>query len=667
MANAVLEREKISAPKTPNSLLGRKFAALGVAWVALALALRGRSTLPLDRSSLTSTHIWLSELANAIDRNRTSNPFFLNVINKIRSSINTFVHLLQDAISQGSATRSVPQIGWLGVVAIIGLAVLVFASARAALLAVVGFISLGLLGLWHESMDTLALTLAAVLLSLLIGIPLGVLAGIFPRFERLVTPVLDFAQVMPTFVYLTPVTLFFLIGPASATIVTLIYSIPPALRITTVAIREVPWSTVEAAISMGSTRWQALRKVQLPQAKRTIVVGINQTIMAALSMVTIAALIDAPGLGRVVVQALETLDVGRSFQAGLAIVIMAVVLDRSTTAAAARVQISSDPRNAKARRMTRGAKWLGVLATLIAIYLSNIYLWASQFPGAGVLGAKVAAVADSSTGWIQLHLVVVTNGLTDIVSYGLINPIQSLLVNAPWYTTGAAVVIAGYLLKGFRLAGVIAICIVTLLISGLWSDSMVTLAATLVAALITVVLGIAVGTWVGRSMRADRILRPILDAGQVMPAFVYLVPFLGLFGATRFTAIMAAVVYAAPASIKLVADGIRGVPETITEAAISAGSNTWQLITKVQLPTARRAIALAINQGLIYVLAMVVVGGLVGAGGLGYLVVAGFSQDHLRGKGLAAGIAIVMLGILIDRLTQAVAGRRDIRAKAAGS
>ena len=663
MTNATLVRGKIIAPKTPKSLLGAKFAVLGVIWLSSALILRGNSTLPLDRSSLTSVHTWLSGLSSAIDRNRNSNPFFVNTIDKIRSSINTFVNLLQDAISQGSATRSVPQIGWLGVVAIIGLVVALWASIRVAILAVVGFITLGLLGLWQESMDTLALTLAAVVLSLLIGIPLGVLAGLFPKFEKLITPVLDFAQVMPTFVYLTPVTLFFLIGPASATIVTLIYSIPPALRITAVAIREVPWSTVEASISMGSTRWQALRKVQLPQAKRTIVVGINQTIMAALSMVTIAALIDAPGLGRVVVQALETLNVGRSFQAGLAIVIMAVVLDRSTTAAAAKVQIATSHKKTVSRQVTRSTKWLGLAITLVAIYLSNVYLWASQFPGAGMLGIKIAAIADSATGWIQLHLVTVTNGLTNVFSYGLINPIQSVLVNAPWYTTAAALVVTGYLLKGTRLAGVVAICIAILLVSGLWSDSMVTLAATLVAALITVVLGIAVGTWVGRSMRVDRILRPILDAGQVMPAFVYLVPFLGLFGATRFTAIMAAVVYASPASIKLVADGIRSVPESITEAAISAGSNTWQLITKVQLPSARRAIALAINQGLIYVLAMVVVGGLVGAGGLGYLVVAGFAQENLKGKGLAAGVAIVMLGIMIDRITQAVADRRDVHAK----
>jgi glycine betaine/proline transport system permease protein len=158
-------------------------------------------------------------------------------------------------------------------------------------------------------------------------------------------------------------------------------------------------------------------------------------------------------------------------------------------------------------------------------------------------------------------------------------------------------------------------------------------------------------------------MRPILDAGQVLPAFVYLVPFLGLFGATRFTAILAAIVYAAPASIKLMADGIAGIPASITEAGIAAGSNKWQMIMKVQLPSARRNLTLATNQGLIYVLAMIVVGGIVGAGGLGYLVVAGFSQSSLTGKGLAAGLAIVLLGILLDRITQAAAVKSTLERK----
>jgi glycine betaine/proline transport system permease protein len=646
-------RAKVPPPN--RSFIWRKVSIVSVLFVTFALIFRGIATLPLDRSSLTPFHDWLNSLSDWIDRSRNSNPFFLYVVNAIRSFINGFVQILRDGISQASSLRPVPQIGWLGVVAIIGFIVYAIANIRVAILAVVGFVCLGLLGFWQESMDTLALTLAAVILSLLIGIPLGICAGLFPRFEKFLTPFLDFAQVMPTFVYLTPVTLFFLIGPASATIVTLIYAVPPALRITAVAIKEVPWSSVEAAVSMGSTRLQALRKVQLPQAKRTIVVGINQTIMAALAMVTIAALIDAPGLGQVVVRALESLDVGKSFQAGLAIVIMAVVLDRSTTAAAAKVD---------SEVLTSGnfRKFILVgsgLVTLFLVYLSRTFIWAATFPGSGSLGTNFASIMDHSIGWIQIHFVTLTNGITDVITYGFINPMQSLLVDSPWFVTGLALVALGAIFGGPRLMIISTICVLALLGTGLWSDAMVTVASTLVAATITVALGIFVGTWIGRSRRADRWVRPILDAGQVLPAFVYLVPFLGLFGATRFTAIMAAVVYAAPASIKLMADGIRGVPTTITEAATAAGSSTWQMIFKVQLPSARRALALATNQGLIYVLAMIVVGGLVGAGGLGYLVVAGFAQENLRGKGLAAGLAIVILGILLDRLTQAVANRRD--------
>jgi len=178
-----------------------------------------------------------------------------------------------------------------------------------------------------------------------------------------------------------------------------------------------------------------------------------------------------------------------------------------------------------------------------------------------------------------------------------------------------------------------------------------------VATLIVIALGVGIGVWLGRSRRADTVVRPVLDAAQVMPPFVYLVPFVGLFGASRLTAIIAAVVYAAPVAIKIVSDGVQAVPVTVVEAATASGSSAGQTIAKVQLPLARRAIVLAANQGLIYVLSMIVVGGLVGAGALGYLVVAGFSQSDLYGKGLAAGMAIVILGVLLDRVTQAATRR----------
>ncbi|MGH3629485.1 MAG: ABC transporter permease subunit, partial [Sciscionella sp.] len=188
-------------------------------------------------------------------------------------------------------------------------------------------------------------------------------------------------------------------------------------------------------------------------------------------------------------------------------------------------------------------------------------------------------------------------------------------------------------------------------------DSMVTLAAVLVATVAVMILAVIFGVWMGRSGRADRFIRPVLDAGQTMPSFVYLVPFIALFAASRFTGIVAAVVYAAPVATKIVADGVRGVSPTAIEAATSAGSSRWQVIRKVQLPMSARSLALATNQGLIYVLAMVVIGGLVGSGALGYDIVNGFSQNAYFGKGLAAGIAIVLLGILLDRTSQAAAHR----------
>ncbi|MFG2576849.1 ABC transporter permease [Streptomyces sp. NPDC048481] len=630
--------------------------AILLVWLLLFALLRGRETLALGAADLTDLHRWFNDVNDSIGANRNSNPLFLYFFNEIRLVIDTLVTFVQDLISQPSAGRPLPQIGWLGVVAVAGYASWAFGNWRVALLAVAGFAFLGLQGLWQESMDTLALTVSAVLVALLFAIPLGVWAGLSDRFHRIMTPFLDFMQTMPTFVYLAPLTLFFLIGGASATIATVIYAAPPAIRITAHAIRTVPETTVEAADSLGATRRQSLLKVLLPMSKRTVVMGVNQTIMAALAMVTIAALIDAPGLGKTVVQALQSLDVGTAFNAGLSIVVMAIVLDRVTTAASTREEEARRSKNRFLawRRPLLGA---GALCTAVLVFLSHTYVWAAEFPGDGSVGSSVASAADTTTTWVQDNLSGVTNTVRDLLTDGLLNPFQSLLTDSPWWLVGAVLVALGTVLGGRRAGLTTAVCVGLLVATGMWSDSMTTLASTVVATILVMLLGIVFGVWMGRSRLVDRVLRPSLDAAQVMPPFVYLVPFLALFGATRFTAIVAAIVYAAPVAMKIIADGVRAVPETTVEAATAAGCNTWQIITKVQLPMARGALTLATNQGLIYVLSMVVVGGLVGAGALGYDVVAGFSQGQLFGKGLAAGLAIVLLGVMFDRITQAAARR----------
>ncbi|MEU6357296.1 ABC transporter permease subunit [Streptomyces sp. NPDC047072] len=630
--------------------------AILVVWLVLFAVLRGKQTLTLAAADLTDLHRWFNDVNDSIGANRNSNPLFLYFFNEIRLVIDSLVTFVQDLISQPSGDRPVPQIGWLGVVGITGYVSWAVGNWRVALLAVAGFTFLGLQGLWQESMDTLALTVSAVLVALLFAIPLGVWAGLSDRFNRAVTPFLDFMQTMPTFVYLAPLTLFFLIGGASAVIATAIYAAPPAIRITAHAIRSVPETTVEAADSLGATRWQALLKVLLPMSKRTVVMGVNQSIMSALAMVTIAALIDAPGLGKTVVQALQSLDVGTAFNAGLSIVVLAIVLDRVTTAASARAETAqnSGSRFLAWRRPLLGA---GAAVTAVLVYLSHTFVWAAEFPGEGDVGSSIAKAADSTTTWVQDNLSGLTNAIRDALTNGLLNPFQSLLTDSPWWLVAAVLIALAVVLGGVRAGIMTALCLGLLVGTGVWSDAMTTMASTLVATVLVMLMGVVFGVWMGRSMLVDRMLRPTLDAAQVMPPFVYLVPFLALFGATRFTAIVAAIVYAAPVAIKIIADGVRNVPATTVEAATSAGCNTWQLITKVQLPMARSALTLATNQGLIYVLAMVVVGGLVGAGALGYDVVAGFSQGQLYGKGLAAGLAIVLLGVMFDRITQAAARR----------
>lgn len=613
-----------------------------VVWIAAYFVLRGIDTLVLGGQDTTALHRWLTEHRDDVGQ---GNGFF----SAIRVAVDQIVVLLQDVISQPSFDRPVPVIGWLGVIAIAAYCAWAFGNWKVAVLTAAGLGFVGVQGLWQQSMDTLALTIAAVLLSLLVAIPLGIWAGLSDRAFKVATLVLDLMQTLPTFVYLAPLTLFFAIGPAAATIATLIYAAPPAVRLTAHAIRSVPPESVEAARSLGSTGGQTLLKVLLPMSRSTVVVGINQTIMAALSMVTVAALIDAPGLGQTVLKALQTLDVGVAFNAGLAIVVLAIVLDRVTTAAGDRPWRTASVR----RKVLLGA---GAVAVLVAVWFSRTYVWAAEFPSVEV-GSRIAAVTTDMTNWVQDVFGGFTYGVRDVVTNALLNPLEALLTGSPWWLVSVVVVALAAVLGGWRGAAPAAVCLGLLVATGLWHDSMVTLASTLLATVVVVAVGLALGVWAGRNRRVDTWIRPVLDAGQTMPPFVYLVPFLALFGTSRFTAIAAAVVFAVPVTTKIVADGIRAVPVATVEAANSVGSSSWQVISKVQLPVARRAITLAVNQGLIYVLSMVVVGGLVGAGALGYDVSAGFAQSDLYGKGLAAGLAIVLLGVLLDRVTQAAARR----------
>ncbi len=623
-------------------------------WAFLAIIFKGVATLELATYQNTLVTQTASDAAASIRGNRTQSTAFVYFFNPIRTVISGFVELIRMLIAIPAPNSIIPVLGWLGVIGVVAFFVFLTSNFRTTLLAVSLLFGCGLLGMWTDSMDTIAMTLAAVLLSLSIGIPLGIWAGLSDRVLKVLTPFLDLAQILPTLVYLAPLALFFLIGTASATIATMVYSIPLSIRITSHAIRSLSHSPIEASISMGATGKQTLTKVQLPMGKQMIVLGINQTVMAALSFVVIAALIASPGLGGPIVSALTIRNVGDGFVAGLAVVFIAIMLDRSTSAAAKTEQTFIPPSKKEIQRRRISIAGMGIFA-IICIWLSRNVLWAAIWPKQLDISEIVASYTNTATDWTTDNLRFITVSFKDFISNYVLNSIQTLLADSPWFITITMIALIAYLLGG-RKVTILAIGLMLLIVAcGLWYETMVTLTQTLVATMLTMILGLILGVWIGRSEKADKVLRPFLDAGQTLPAFVYLVPILGLFGPSRFTAIVTGIFYAIPVVVKIVGEGIKGVSTTMVEAATSAGSNTWQLITKVQLPAAKKSLLLATNQGLIFVLAVVVIGGFVGSGGLGYLVIVGGSKPELQGKGLVAGFSILLLGVMIDRIAHASA------------
>jgi glycine betaine/proline transport system permease protein len=660
-----IELAEIEHPQAPlehesdgRAPLSRWWLLLGVvvAWIVVGFfLLQGKWTLFLPVSELNEFQLWLNDVRDWVDQAKfEDNPLFLP-FEWISSIFNWVVEFFQKLFVEPAFGRPVPVIGWLGLVAISTWVALAIAGVRSALLVAGALVLCGTLGLWEDTVDTLIITGVSVAVCILLGIPIGIWMSRSKRVTAALTPVLDVMQTMPSFAYLAPLVLFFGIGPAAAVVTTLIYALPPLIRISAHGLRTVSPTTLEATTSLGSTDSQQMRKVQLPMARRTILVGLNQTTMAALSMAVIAALINGPGLGIPVLTALQILNVGQAFVAGLCIVLLAIMLDRMTTAAGERAEAAA--RRRENAQLRRGMLIGGGVIALVCVWLSRQYLRLAEFPDDWNWGDSLASWVNSFSDWFVDTFRGITQWTKDFVTNSLLNPLQELLADSPWFITAAAILAIAFLLGGRRALTATVVTLAVILGTGLWYDAMVTLSMTLLAAVMTMGIGVGIGVWMGRSRRVDALARPFLDALQTLPAFVYLIPLLALFGAGRFLAIVAAVAYAAPVAIKIAADGIRGVAPTTVEAAESLGTNRWQMIGKVQLPMARGSMVLAANQGLLFVLSMVVIGGLVGGGGLGFLVVNGFSQAEDFGKGLAAGIAITALGVMLDRITVHTAAR----------
>ena len=255
-----------------------------------------------------------------IEHQRT-HPLFVHFLVPLKNGINSAVDQVVLGLSR---------LTWLGLTVAVGAIAGLLAGWRMAIGAAAGFILIGVLGLWPGALDTLALVLLSVTVALAIGIPVGILSARHPMLERALRPVLDAMQTVPAFSYLVAVVLLFSIGAATAMIATVIFALPPAIRLTSLGIRHVPDDTIEAGEAFGATKRQILRRIQLPLARPSIMLGVNQTIMMAFGIIVIAASVGYPGLGLSVYKALQAQRIGDALAGGLAIVAMAIVLDRVT-------------------------------------------------------------------------------------------------------------------------------------------------------------------------------------------------------------------------------------------------------------------------------------------------------------------------------------------------
>ncbi len=269
--------------------------------------------VPLDR--------WISD---AVD-------FLVRELGAVFDGFSAFVYFMVDNLKDGMLTLH-PLILMAVIVAITWY----MAGWRNSLFAVIGLLLTENIGLWQAFVETLALVLTAEILVMVVGLPLGIYAAKNDRFDSIIRPVLDFMQTMPAFVYLIPAVMFFGLGLVPGVVATFVFALPPLIRLTNLGIRQVPKELTEAADAFGATDMQKLFKVQVPVAKATIMAGVNQSIMLGLSMVVIAAMIGAGGLGEDVLRGIQRLQVGQGFEAGLVVVILAIILDRITAGIGAR-------------------------------------------------------------------------------------------------------------------------------------------------------------------------------------------------------------------------------------------------------------------------------------------------------------------------------------------
>jgi len=506
----------------------------------------------------------------------------------------------------------------------------------------------GAVGMWNQSVETISLMAISVLFCIVAGVPLGVWCAYNKRADAAIRPLLDAAQTIPATIYLIPTVLLFGIGQVPAAIATIVYALPPMVRLTTLGITQVPRAAIEASTMFGATKRQTLRRVQLPLAMPSIIAGINQTVMMALGIVVIATLVGAGGLGQEIRQAVNMLQPGRGLVVSLAVVAVAFVLDRVSQSF---VNTPGAPRFRFSKMQFRV-----IVASIIgATAIGKVFGW-EKFPFSW--GTSFADPIDDFVAWFRDTFDVITRPFNDfLVRDVLLRISDALNEQLAWQLVVVLAAVVAFSIAGIRMAVGTALGLIVVGLIGMWPDASATFAQTIVAVALSVVIAVPVGVWLGRRPRIENFFSPILDSLQTIPPLIYAIPFVMIFTVGPVPGVVAAVVYAIPTGIKLTSLGVRQVNKETLEAAATFGASQRQILWGVRIPLALPSIVIAVNQMVMLVLAMAIIAGMVGGGGLGYRSIEALTKDGGTGLGAEVGLAVVILASTLDRLSQAAARR----------
>ena len=552
--------------------------------------------------------------------------------------------LLEGVLISGFAGGAVPSLPWTMIAGLAAVWGWYLRGWRLSLLAGGCVLYLALFGKWKLSMITLSAVLVAAPVAGAIGLGLGILAVKWRGFERILWPLLNVMQSLPHFSYLIPVAVFIGVSHKAGTIATILFAMPPMARLTILGLRGVSPEIVEAGLMAGCTRLQMLHKVEIPAARPTIMVGVNQVIMQCLAMVVIASFIGAKGLGHDLLFRLQSLRIGQALEIGVAIVFMAVTLDRLSQALAAK-----EPVHLREGAWWRAHPFIGAAAAVVALTTAASFAtpYASVFPKE--LTLTTAPFWDGIVDWVTVNLFDPLNLFRDALLLHVLIPMRTGYQAVPWLAVAVLVGGIGWRLGRARIALPVLGFFAFVMLSGFWGRSQITAYMVSFAVLVCVAVGLPLGIWASRREWRAKLVQLLCDTFQTFPSFIYLIPVIMLFKVGDVAAISAIVIYASIPAVRYTMIGLRSVPGHIIEAAITSGCTPRQTLWKVRMPLAFPEIMLGVNQTIMFALFMVIIAAFIGTRDLGQEIFRALTFND-AGKGLVVGLCVAFIGLTADRL-----------------